>query len=114
MTRGSGLHHISKRKRINRKHEPYPHPRKWIRWLDMTVLAVAIIGPLSNIPQIMRVYMERDVSGLSLVTWIMFFLMSIPWLIYGIVHREKPIITANILWFITNIMVVVGILIHSA
>lgn len=113
MVRGSGLHHISKRKRIHQKHEPYPHPKKWIRWLDRIVLAVAIIGPMANIPQIIKVYFENNISGLSLVTWSMYLFMAVPWLVYGFVHKEKPIIVANILWLITNIMIVIGIIIHS-
>jgi len=113
MARGAGLHHISRRRRIHKRHEPYPHPKKWIRWLDRVVLAVAIIGPMANIPQIIKVYFENNISGLSLVTWVMFVLITIPWIFYGFIHKDKPIIVANILWFTTNVMIVIGIIIHS-
>jgi uncharacterized protein with PQ loop repeat len=113
MVRGSGLHHIHKRKRIHRKHEPYPHPKKWIRWLDKIVLFIAIVGPIANIPQIMKIYIEGNISGLSLPTWISYLVMAIPWLVYGFVHREKPIIVTYILWGITNLIIVIGIIIYS-
>ena len=113
MARGTGLHHISKRKRIHEKHEPYPHPKKMIRWLDKIVLFIAIVGPIANIPQIMKIYVENNISGLSPITWISYLLMAIPWLVYGFVHKEKPIITTYILWSITNLIIVIGIFIHS-
>ena len=113
MARGAGLHHLHKRKRIHKKHEPYPHPKKWVRWLDRILLVIAIIGPMANIPQIMKIYLENNISGLSLLTWTFYIFITIPWLFYGIIHREKPIIIANILWLATNIIIVAGIFIHS-
>lgn len=107
------IHHIHQRKRIHEKAEQYPHPNKWINFLDNILLAAAIIGPLMNFPQIYKIYSEQIASGLSLISWSLYAICDIPWIIYGIVHKEKPIITAYILWFLTNTTVIVGILLYS-
>ena len=80
MSHFSWLHHINKRKRYYRVHKklkPYPHPNPWIRRLDYLVLAVGIAGPMSNIPQILKIFLERNVAGLSLITWSLFTVFSI-------------------------------------
>lgn len=116
MSHFSWLHHINKRKRyyrIHKKLKPYPHPNPWIRRLDVLVLIVGILGPMSNIPQILKIFFEQNVKGLSLITWSLFCVFTIPWLLYGIVHKSKPIIIANILWFTTQLTIVIGILVFS-
>lgn len=107
-----GIHHLHKRKRIHQKLEKYPHPKKWIKILDNFLLIIAVIGPLNNLPQIIKIFALKSSSGVSTLTFSLFSLFNIPWIIYGIVHKEKPIIIAFSLWFITNMIVVIGTLIY--
>ena len=114
MARGSPLHHMHLRKRVHKTLEPYPHPNTLMRWLDRLILSLAILGPMANIPQIWKIFAEKNTAGLSLTTWSIFVVITIPWIIYGIVHKEKPIIVANILWFTTQLIVTAGIIIYPA
>jgi uncharacterized protein with PQ loop repeat len=107
------IHHLHKRKRIHQKLEKYPHENKWMRLLDKIILAVAFIGPLMNIPQIFKVYYLKNADGISLISWSAYTFFDIPWIIYGIAHKEKPIIVAYTLWFLTNALVVIGALMYS-
>jgi uncharacterized protein with PQ loop repeat len=113
MTKGSGLHHMHRRERNSSKLAPYPHPNKWINYLDNLLLAIAVIAPLMNIPQVLRIFMTREAEGVSIISFACFALFDIPWLIYGIVHKAKPIIVAYSLWFLTNLAVVAGVLIYG-
>jgi len=45
-----GLHHFHRRKRIYQKHEPYPHPDKWKRFMDHAIYCVGVFGPIMTIP----------------------------------------------------------------
>lgn len=101
--------HIHRRK----AKEPYPHPKKWVRFLDKTVLAAAILGPLTTIPQIYDIYVFKEVAGLSLLTWNFWQALSIPWLLYGIIHKEAPIIVSSILWIAVQTTVIIGIILYS-
>jgi uncharacterized protein with PQ loop repeat len=109
---GAGLHHLHKRKRIHKKMEQYPHPQAWIRFLDNLLLVIAVIGPMSNIPQILQIFISKTSAGVSTLTFCLLAVFNIPWIIYGIVHKEKPIITAYILWFTTNVIIITGTLIY--
>jgi uncharacterized protein with PQ loop repeat len=108
-----GMHHIHKRKRFHEKLEPFPHENKWINFLDRLLLVVAIVGPIMSIPQIYKIYSLKTAAGVSALSFGFFAVFNIPWIIYGIVHKEKPIVIAYILWLISNTAVVVGTMMYS-
>jgi len=107
------IHHIHQRKRVHQKLEPYPHPNPRIRFLDDLLLAVAVIAPLTNFPQVFQIFYLKDASGVSLLSFSLFAFFNTFWIAYGLVHREKPIIIASFLWFATNLMVVAGIMMYG-
>lgn len=109
----SGLHHFHKRKRIYLNYEVYPHPNKFKRFMDKFIYVVAICGPLVSIPQAFQIWYFKNAAGVSYFTWLGFFLGAIFWLIYGLMHKEKPIIIANILWIIIDLVIFLGVIIYG-
>lgn len=108
-----GLHHFHKRKRIHVKHEPYPHPKKWVRTMDYIVSAVVIVGPLVALPQILKIWLHKDATGVSLFSWAAFLLIGTCWLIYGSIHKAKTIIITNVIWLIFVIIIVIGTILYG-
>ena len=106
------IHHIHKRKRVHEKLQKYPHPNKWVRFLDNFLLVFAVVGPASLLPQIIKIFSLKAVGGVSLITYCLWALGAIPWVIYGVVHKAKPIIIAYSLWFLSYLIVLFGILIY--
>ena len=107
-----GIHHIHKRKRAHDKLKAYPHSKKWIRFLDKFLLVVAVLSPLVTLPQILKIYVEQNSSGVSALIWGLFAFFNIPWIVYGVVHKDKPISIGYSLWFVTNVVIAVGALIY--
>jgi MtN3 and saliva related transmembrane protein len=91
-----GLRHFSKRKKRS--------------FIDKLIYVFAIGGPLMNIPQLLKIWTEKNSSGVSVISWIGFSLTALIWLVYGIIHKEKPIIVANILYFVLQVGVIIGAL----
>ncbi len=83
------------------------------RFVDRIIVFIAVIAPLTTIPQVLKIYLEKKVAGLSLETWLMYTVFNIIWVAYGIFHREKPIIISSVLWFTVDLLVAVGILVYS-
>ncbi|MFH1544970.1 MAG: hypothetical protein ABIE23_02670 [archaeon] len=108
-----GMHHSHLRKRIHLKHEPFPHPDKWKRRMDYLIYLVGIIGPIMAFPQAWKIWSERNASGVSLISWVSFFVFSCIWVVYGLMHKEKPIILNYSLWVIFNALVVAGIILFG-
>ena len=77
------------------------------------VLLVAIIEPLSTVPQIITTYTLQDATGVSLLSWLLFTCASIVWLIYGIKIKSNPLIASSVMWVLTEIILIVGIVIYS-
>mgnify|MGYP001612382710 FL=1 len=105
--------HLHVRKRISKFLEPYPARTALKRLLDKAVYAVGILGPIMTIPQILLIYTNRDASGGAAISWFMWTLFTIPWILYGLVHRERPIVITYLLWFFTNMIVFIGAVLYG-
>ena len=71
----------------------------------------AIIGPLVTLPQLIDIWNKGQDAGVSLVTWSGYLALSVFWLNYGIIKKEKPIIIANSLYLVINSIIVIGLLV---
>lgn len=107
------LHQIHRRKRIHIRNEPYPHPDKTKRIVDTFAYIVGILSPLASLPQLIEVWINMNVAGTSIFTWIGFFFIAIVMATYGIVHRGKNLIIMYTSLAIIDFLIVVGIIIHS-
>jgi uncharacterized protein with PQ loop repeat len=107
------VHHLHVRKRIHVEHQKYPHPNKFVRRIDQLICFVSIVFPLTLVPQIVDIFVSKNVAALSLTTWILSLVLGIPMLIYAFVHKIKPIIIMNILWIIMYCIIIAGILIYT-
>lgn len=107
------LHHFHVRKRVHRKLEKYPHPDRLKRFLDRLIYFVVFAAPFATIPQVYKIWIGQDAAGVSLIAWFSYILICLVWLVYGILHKEKPIIFANTGYIIVNILVFLGTLIYG-
>ena len=106
-------HHIHRRKRVHHLKQEFPSTDPRIRFLDNVCLVVGVIMPLAAVPQIYKIFAFKNAAGVSLLTWLVCAILLIPMLIYGIVHKAKPIIVLNFLWLIADILIVTGILMYG-
>lgn len=108
-----GLHHFQLRKRIHEGLEAYPHPDKFKRVIDKLIFFVGLVGPIMTIPQVTNIWIDKNAAGVSLITWSTYVVTSIFWLMYGISHKEKPIIVTYTAWLFLDASVAVGTFIYS-
>src|SRR5688572_643718 len=77
--------------------------------IDRLVNVIAVVGPLTSVPQIVEIwFVDKSAAGVSLLTWSLFLVMAVVWLLYGIVHASRPIIVSNALWFVAQGIIVLG------
>ncbi|MFH1503752.1 MAG: SemiSWEET family transporter [Candidatus Diapherotrites archaeon] len=112
MTQNKGLHHFLIRKRIYEKKEKYPSPNKFRRFFDKLIYAVAIICPLLNLPQLLKIWINKSAEGVSAFSWFGFMGVSLVWLTYGIIHKEKPIIIVNAGIIIAQFLIGLGAVLY--
>ena len=109
----SPFHHRQVRKRIYEAKEPFPHPDRGKRILDNAIYGVAVLAPVMNLPQLFKIWLHQDATGVSLASWASFSVFSLIWLIYGVVHKERPIIIMNFALMIIQAGIAVGVVLYG-
>ncbi|HUY52960.1 MAG TPA: hypothetical protein VMV24_00060 [Candidatus Dormibacteraeota bacterium] len=104
-----GLRHKFERKQNLKKQ----NKSSYIVFLDKLTFIVGIIGPFTVLPQTYSIFVTKSASGVSLTTWTLIFIVTFPWILYGIAHKEKSIIVSFILWELVNLSVIVGVILYS-
>lgn len=87
--------------------------RRGKNFLDKLIYLSAFVGPILTIPQVLKIFDEKNASGVSIIYWLGILGGTILWGIYGIVHKEKPIIVANFLMGILAIITAIGIVLYG-
>jgi uncharacterized protein with PQ loop repeat len=81
--------------------------------IDRAMMFVSIVNPLVAIPQAVIIYVNQSAANVSLVTWVSFMLVGIILTFYSIAHHIKPMIINQILWFLVDFVIIIGILIYG-
>lgn len=81
-------------------------------FIDIAIYGIAILAPSMTIPQLYAVWMQRDVKGVSLITWMAYAVAAAFWLSYGLVKKDRPIIFANVGLMVIDILIVAGVLLY--
>ena len=107
-------HHFQKRKRTsNRGSETGQQHDKLRMTVDKMIYVVVFLAPALTIPQVLDIWVGKDASGVSGFTWATYIFTDIFWLVYGFLHREKPIILSSVIWISMQILIVVGTLLYG-
>lgn len=103
--------HLSRRKR--QEIPPVTDPGPWIKVLDKATVIAGVIGPLMTLPQIWEIYYLHNAAGVSAASWAAFGILDIPFILYGIAHKDQPIVSTYILWLIANFAVAIGAIVYG-
>lgn len=64
-------------------------------YIQIVGLLAAVLTTGANLPQAYKVIKTRSTKSLSTISFIMLFLGSMTWVIYGIYRDDIPVILAN-------------------
>lgn len=75
-------------------------------------MVIGLCMPLVTIPQLFAVWTASSLEGVSLVTWVFYTLQGIVFTIFGIKHKEKPLIYTYIPMTIIELGIVIALLVR--
>jgi len=108
------MHYLGLRHKYERKQSlKQQRKSRYIVFLDKLTFVVGVIGPFTVLPQIYSIFSTQSAKGVSLATWTLIFIVTFPWILYGVAHKEKSIIVSFILWEVVNLAVVAGVLLYG-
>lgn len=109
------MHYLGLRHKYERRQGLKKQPKTaYIVFLDKLTFIVGVVGPFTVLPQIYSIFTTKSAAGVSLTTWVLIFIVTFPWILYGMAHKEKNIIVSFILWEVVNFSVVVGVLLYGS
>jgi len=63
--------------------------------IDTLVIVAALSQTIIWMPQILKIFITKNVEGISFLSIIMIWITSVIWLTYGMYHKEKPLIISS-------------------
>jgi uncharacterized protein with PQ loop repeat len=106
-------HHQHLRKRMYKNLESFPSQSWYKRKLDTVIYYVGILGPLITIPQIYSIFAFHNAGGVSALSWSVYTVFSVVWLLYGLAHKEHVITINSALWIVMNGLVALGAILYG-
>tara|TARA_B100000242_G_C42815184_1_gene378953 strand:+ start:293 stop:565 length:273 start_codon:yes stop_codon:yes gene_type:complete len=73
----------------------------------------AILTTAAFLPQLIKTIKTKKADDVSLITLIMFICGVFSWIIYGYKISSTPILTANLITFILNFLILISKLLYS-
>ncbi len=97
----TGLHHYHKKK------------KGLTQLFDRFMYIVAIVFPLTTLPQAIKIWVSQSAQDVSMITWSAYVVSASCWLIYSIIHKEKVLIINSALWVLLESSVLVGAIVYG-
>ncbi len=72
-----------------------------------------LLGPVVTIPQLIEIWVGRNASGVSLLSWVAYLIGAVFWFAYGIIHKERLLVISYGLWIAIDTLLVLGIILYS-
>lgn len=94
------------RKKQNNKRPPKKQA------IDYLVYFAIVIGPILTMPQIYSIWFEKQ-KGVSVISWIAYFIASVIWLLYAIKQKDKLLIIVQTIWVFLDAFIILGLLLIS-
>lgn len=81
--------------------------------LDRVIYIASFAGPITAMPQIYHIFSTQSASDVSIWSWIIGFMFSIIWITYAAFYRIKPILLAQSLWCMVDLIIITGIMMYN-
>lgn len=80
--------------------------------IDKLIYVAAITYPLTTVPQIADIIINKSSENVSLLTWLLYDIFTLIFLWYAIEKKLKPLIIEYCMWIVAQTIVVFLILLY--
>jgi uncharacterized protein with PQ loop repeat len=81
--------------------------------LERILRLLSVATMLMTVPQILTIWIEGNVGGISLISWSSYLFSACLWFVYGIRKHDKTIYLACIGGILLDAAVVIGVVVYS-
>ena len=87
--------------------------RRTARAIDNAMAVAAVVHPATALPQVIKIYQTHNATGVAPLTWMGFMAIGGVFLAYALLHKIKPMIVTQVLWFIMDGLILTGVVLYS-
>jgi uncharacterized protein with PQ loop repeat len=87
--------------------------RRTARAINSAMAAAAIAHPATAAPQVLKIYQTHNAAGVAPLTWVGFMAIGTIFLAYGLLHKIRPMIVTQVLWFVMDAVILTGVALYS-
>lgn len=92
---------------------PDREPSKIKTILEFMIYFVGFLGTILALPQAYKIWVLKEIGGASIISWVALASFTPFWILYGIMHKKKSLVMTYVVWFLINLLVIVGIMIYG-
>ncbi len=81
--------------------------------IDNLIYIAGILSPIITIPQLTTIWIQKNAAGVSIISWTSYLLVAFFWLIYGVIHKYKPLIFTYAIWIVLDALIVIGTFLYG-
>ena len=81
--------------------------------IDKLIYFGGVLGPLMTLPQLFKIYFEKNATGVSAISWFAYAVGSSFWVWYGLTHKQKPLIFSYSIFLVIEILIIIGVFIYG-
>lgn len=86
---------------------------RFLPYFDSLFYLGGILSPIVAGPQVYKIFYLHNATGVSLTSWSLYTLGALCLLVYGLLHRQKPMIFLYAIDLPLYTLIVVGILLYG-
>ena len=83
---------------INKK--VYKQLKKRQKHIDKFMWIAGLLGPLAALPQVLIIFRNQSIENVSIVSWVLFTIISVVTLLYATVHHITPLRYSSMAWLV--------------
>lgn len=83
-------------------------------FVDRATYVVAIVEPIITIPQATTIFVHHTAAGISLTSWFGYEILTVVWIWYAHVHKNRLIMIYNLMYFVIQTVIIFGGIIYGA
>lgn len=81
--------------------------------INKSIFLIALVQPLSTVPQVITVFSSHNATSLSILSWLLYVIFDLAWLWYGIDEKQKAIIVSAAMFSFLELLVLIGAILYG-
>ncbi|MFH1836308.1 MAG: hypothetical protein ABH851_08985 [Methanobacteriota archaeon] len=86
---------------------------RFTRLFERLIFLLAFITPLTNVPQLLKIWVHKNAAGVSAISWTLFSILSVFWFVYAVLKKDRTLTIMFFLLMIIQAAIALGAILYG-